>query len=277
MILELKNLTLKIVMHIILAAGAILMIFPFVWMFLTSFKPPSEILSIPPTFIPQNPTLHNYKAVLFGDWPFLRFLGNSIVLSAISTISIMITSSLAGFVFAKYEFRGKNLLFWSIVATMMVPFQSFMIPLYLLMNKFGWVNSYMGIVFPWLIQGFSTFFMRQNIAAIPDDLLDSARVDGCSNFGIYWRIILPLSKSALSAVAIFSFMFAMGYFIWPLIITSSTEKYVLTLGLTLFQHSFYTDYGLVMAGAAFATAPVLIAYGILRRRLVRGITLTGLK
>ena len=275
--MKFKDISIKLFLHFVLVLGATIMLFPFLWMIFTSLKPATEILSSPPTFFPHSVTLSHFKEVLFGDWPFIRFFINSIVLSTISTVCIIFTSSLAGYIFAKFEFIGKRVLFWSILGTMMIPFQSFIIPLYLLMNSFGWVDSYIGIVFPWLIQGFSTFFMRQNIASIPDELIDSAKVDGASNLTIYFRIILPLSKSALSAVAIFSFMFAMGYFIWPLIITSSTEKYVLTLGLTLFQHSFYTDYGLVMAGATITTAPVFIAYAVLRRRIIRGMTLTGLK
>jgi multiple sugar transport system permease protein len=146
-----------------------------------------------------------------------------------------------------------------------------------MLNKLHLINTYTGIVLPMLVMSYGIFFLRQNISAIPDDLLDAARIDGCSEFGIYLRVILPLSKSALSALGIFAFMSAWGSFIWPLIITHSREKFVLEVGLTMFQHRFFVDYGSTTAGATVAVLPVLIVFFVLRRRIVEGITLTGLK
>ena len=263
-------------LHIILLLGAAVMVLPFVWMILTSFKPTEEVLSWPPKLFPQHWTFSNYISV-FHEWPFGRFLVNSFVLSTISTISIIITSALSGFVFSKYRFVGKEVIFFLILTTVMVPFQVFMVPLYLSMVNAGLVDSYAGIVLPWLIMSFGIFFMRQNIASIPDDLIDAARIDGCSEFRIFRKVIFPLSKSAMSALAIFAFMDAWGYFIWPLIITSSTKKFVLEVGLALFQHRFFIDYGSTTAGSTIAILPVIVVFMIFRRHIIDGVTLTGLK
>jgi len=263
-------------LHIILLFGAAVMVLPFVWMILTSFKPTDEVLSWPPKLLPHHWTLSNYIGV-FQRWPFGRFILNSLVLSTISTVSIIITSTLSGFVFSKYRFVGKEAIFFLLLATVMVPFQVFMVPLYLSMVGVGLVDTYGGIVLPWLIMSFGIFFMRQNIASIPDELIDAARIDGCSEFGIFLNVIFPLSKSAMSALAIFAFMDAWGYFIWPLIITSTTEKFVLEVGLALFQHRFFIDYGSTTAGSTIAILPVIIVFMIFRRNIIEGVTLTGLK
>lgn len=263
-------------LHIILLLGAAVMVLPFVWMILTSFKPTEEVLSWPPKLFPQHWTFSNYISV-FHKWPFGRFIVNSLVLSTISTISIIITSTLSGFVFSKYRFIGKEVIFFLLLTTVMVPFQVFMVPLYLSMVNAGLVDSYAGIVLPWLIMSFGIFFMRQNIASIPDDLIDAARIDGCSEFRIFRKVIFPLSKSAMSALAIFAFMDAWGYFIWPLIITSSTKKFVLEVGLALFQHRFFIDYGSTTAGSTIAILPVIVVFMIFRRHIIEGVTLTGLK
>ncbi|HUV09044.1 MAG TPA: carbohydrate ABC transporter permease [Spirochaetia bacterium] len=263
-------------LHLVLLIGTALMLLPFVWMLFTSFKPTKEVLSWPPVLLPRHWTFVNYIGV-FTKWPFHLFFINSIALSTISTISILVTSSLAGFVFSKHSFPGKQTIFFLILATVMVPSEVFMVPLYLSMKDFGLVDTYAGIVMPWLIMSFGIFFMRQNIAGIPDDLIDAARIDGCSEFSIFSYVIFPLSKSALSALSIFAFMSAWGYFIWPLIITNTTEKFVLEVGLALFQHRFFIDYGSTTAGSAVAILPVIIVFLIFRRNIIEGVTLTGLK
>jgi len=263
-------------LHLILLFGTFLMLLPFAWMFLTSFKPTEEVLSWPPVFLPHNWTIVNYVNV-FTKWPFHMFFINSISLSTISTISIVITSSLAGYVFSKHSFPGKQTLFFLFLATVMIPAQVYMVPLYISMNQLGLVDTRAGVVFPWLIMSFGIFFMRQNIAGIPDDLMDAARIDGCSEFRIVSSVIVPLSRSAISALGIFAFMAAWGYFIWPLIITSTTRKFVLEVGLALFQHRFFIDYGSTTAGSTLAVLPVVVVFLIFRRNIIQGVTLTGLK
>ncbi len=269
--------TLKvIVMHIILILGGILMILPFVWMFVTSIKPAAEVLSWPPSFIPKSPTLENYRTVL-REAPFGRYFLNTFLISTISALSILFTSSLSGFIFAKYEFPGRNTLFLVLLATAMIPLECYMISLYLLINRFGWINTYQGVAAPILVMAFGVFFMRQNILSIPNELLDAARIDGCSEWRIYTTIILPLSRSALGALAIFAYMNAWSFFIWPLIVINERNLYTMELGLTIFQKRFTVDYGLITAGSTIAVLPILVIFLILRRNIIEGVTLTGLK
>lgn len=259
-----------------LILGAICMLLPFFWMLATSFKPPEEVISWPPSFIPHHPTFMNYFEA-FQAAPFHRFFFNSLTVSSISTISIILTSSLSGFIFAKYRFPGKNLIFLLILATSMVPFQSYMIPFYLMVNKLGWINTYQGLALPLLVMSFGIFFMRQNIISIPDELLDAAKIDGCSDWKIYYRIILPLSKPAMAALAIFSFKNAWADFIWPLLVANEINLYTMELGLGMFQHRFTVDYGSITAGSVISILPIITVFAIFRRHIIEGITLSGLK
>ena len=265
-----------IIMHIVLILGGIAMILPFVWMFVTSIKPSTEVLSWPPSFIPKSPTWENYRTVL-QEAPFGRYFLNTFLISTISALSILFTSSLSGFIFAKYEFPGRNTLFLVLLATAMIPLECYMISLYLLINRFGWINTYQGVVAPILVMAFGVFFMRQNILSIPNELLDAARIDGCSEWRIYTTIILPLSRSALGALAIFAYMNAWSFFIWPLIVINERSLYTMELGLTIFQKRFTVDYGLITAGSTIAVLPILVIFLILRRNIIEGVTLTGLK
>ena len=269
--------TLSIAKHLALLGGTVIMVLPFIWMLSTSFKPASEVLSWPPKFIPDTWTLDNY-ATVFKTAPFVRFFLNSVALSVFSTICVLLTSTLAGYVFGKFSFPMKNLLFMLILATAMVPFETYMIPLYLRMVQFGWVNKFMGLVAPYLVMSYGIFFMRQNVhTTIPDELIDAARIDGLSEFGIYWRIVLPLLSGSANALAIFSFMQTWAAFIWPLIITSSRELWTMELGLGMFQYRFSVDLGPINAGSVLSILPVMIVFMILRKHIVKGITLTGMK
>jgi multiple sugar transport system permease protein len=269
--------TLSIAKHLALIGGTVIMVLPFIWMLSTSFKPASEVLSWPPKFIPDTWTLENY-ATVFKTAPFVRFFLNSVALSVFSTICVLLTSTLAGYVFGKFSFPMKNFLFMLILATAMVPFETYMIPLYLRMVQFGWVNKFMGLVAPYLVMSYGIFFMRQNVhTTIPDELIDAARIDGLSEFGIYWRIVLPLLSGSANALAIFSFMQTWAAFIWPLIITSSRELWTMELGLGMFQYRFSVDLGPINAGSVLSILPVMIVFMILRKHIVKGITLTGMK
>ncbi|HBN97627.1 MAG TPA: hypothetical protein DDZ66_15180 [Firmicutes bacterium] len=266
----------QIVIHIVLVLGAAAMLLPFIWMLSTSVKPPEEVITWPPQFIPRNPTFDNYVEA-FTAVPLARFFLNSTLISTVSTVSILLTSSLAGFVFAKYRFPGRNLLFLVILATSMVPFQSYMIPFYLMVNRLGWISTYQGLVLPLLVMAFGIFFMRQNIMSVPDELMDAARIDGCSEFRIYWQIILPLSKSAMAALAIFAFKNAWADFIWPLLITNDIGLYTMELGLGMFQHRFTVDYGAITAASVISILPIVTVFVIFRRHIIEGVTLTGIK
>jgi multiple sugar transport system permease protein len=199
-------------------------------------------------------------------------------MSLVATASVAVTSLLAGAVFAKYRFPGRTLLFGLIIATAIVPFESYMIPLYLQLNAIKWINTYQGIVLPTLFLSFGIFLMRQHVAsAIPTDYLEAARIDGASEWWILWRVITPLSLPALSAIGIFAFIQAWGAFIWPLLVANDQLLFNMEVGLTAFQFKFSSDYGKLMAGSVISTLPMLVIFLILRRRIIDSVALTGLK
>jgi multiple sugar transport system permease protein len=263
--------------HAILLLGAIVMVLPMVWMLATSFKPAPEIAVWPPILLPQAPTFANYTGV-FETAPFARFFANSAGMSLVSTLSVALTSLLAGAVFAKYRFPGRTALFGLIIATAIVPFESYMIPLYLQINAIGWINTYEGIVLPTLFMSFGIFLMRQHVSsAIPTDYLEAARIDGASEWWILIRVIAPLSVSAFSAIGIFAFIQAWAAFIWPLLVANDQLLFNMEVGLTAFQFKFSTDFGKLMAGSVISTLPMLIVFLILRRRIIESVALTGIK
>jgi multiple sugar transport system permease protein len=263
--------------HAILLLGGIFMVLPMIWMLLTSFKPAPEIAVWPPVWLPQAPTLENYSGV-FETAPFGRFFANSVGMSLVATLSVAVTSLLAGTVFAKYRFPGRTALFGLVIATAIVPFESYMIPLYLQLNAIGWINTYQGIVLPTLFMSFGIFLMRQHVAsAIPTDYLEAARIDGASEWWILIRVIAPLSVSAFSAIGIFAFINAWIAFIWPLLVANDQLLFNMEVGLTAFQFKFSTDFGKLMAGSVISTLPMLIVFLILRRRIIESVALTGIK
>ncbi len=263
--------------HLLLMFGAAIMILPFIWMLSTSLKNPPEVLAYPPRFIPLEPTLANFTNV-FTTAPFVRFFFNSLLVSTVSTISVIFTSVLAGFIFAKYKFPGQWLLFILILATAMVPFETFMIPLYLLMKSLRLIDTYPALIGPYMIMSYGIFFMRQNIkSSVPDELIDAARIDGCSEWRIFGQIILPLMKSAVGALGIFAFMQSWAAFIWPLLITSTRSLWTMELGLGMFQFQYSIDEGAITAGSVISLIPILTVFFLLRRNIIQGITITGMK
>jgi multiple sugar transport system permease protein len=199
-------------------------------------------------------------------------------MSLVATASVCLTSFVAGAVFAKYRFPGRTLLFGLIIATAIVPFESYMIPLYIQLIAVGWINTYQGIILPTLFMSFGIFLMRQHVAsAIPTDYLEAARIDGASEWWILIRVIAPLSVSAFSAIGIFAFIQAWAAFIWPLLIANDQLLFNMEVGLTAFQFKFSTDFGKLMAGSVISTLPMLIVFLILRRRIIESVALTGIK
>ena len=263
--------------HVILMAGAVLMVLPMLWMLATSFKPPAEIAVWPPRWLPAAPTWDNFLGI-FKTAPFARFFLNSVGTSVVATIAVCLTSLVAGAVFAKYVFPGRRLLFQLIIATAIVPFESYLIPLYLQLNDIGWINTYQGLVLPYLFMAFGIFLMRQHVqSAIPTEYLEAARVDGASEWWILRRVIAPLSGNAMAAVGIFAFIQAWGAFIWPLLVANDQKLFNMELGLTAFQFRFSSDYGKLMAGSVVSVLPMLIIFLLLRRRIIENMALTGLK
>jgi multiple sugar transport system permease protein len=263
--------------HAVLMAGAVVMVLPMVWMLVTSFKPATEIAIWPPVFLPRAPTLENYTGA-FEAAPFGRFFINSVGVSLVATASVALTSMLAGAIFAKYVFPGRKLLFGLLLATAIVPFESYMIPLYFQLISLDWINTYQGIVLPYLFMAFGIFLMRQHVAsAIPTEFLEAARVDGGSEWWIMRRIIIPLSGNALAAVSIFAFIQAWGMFVWPLLVANDQSLFNMELGLTAFQFAFTADYGKLMAGSVVSVVPMLVIFLLMRRRIIENMALTGLK
>lgn len=271
-----KSKSLLVSLYLVGFALSIVMIIPFYWMVITGLKAPAEVITYPPIWIPSRIEWNNFK-VLFSSANFGRYFLNSSIVSGCVVPSVLLTSSLAGFIFAKYEFRGKDFLFALVISTMMVPFAVIMIPLYVEMAFLGLINTYGGLIFPTVVNAFGIFLMRQFMLSIPNDLLDAARIDGCSDFRIYWEIVLPNVKAPLSALTIFMFLWSWDNFLWPLIITETASMRTLPVGIAMFSNQFWMQYHLVMAGAVVIVVPVLVVFFVMQKRFIQGIVLTGLK
>ena len=263
--------------HAVLMFGGLVMVMPMLWMLATSFKPPTEVSLWPPVFLPQHPSFENYTGA-FQAAPFGRFFLNSVLIATVSTASIALTSLVAGTVFAKYRFPGRSILFGLVLATAIVPFEAYMIPLYLQLVGLEWINTYQGIILPYLFMAFGIFLMRQHVSsAIPTDLLEAARMDGAGEWWILRRVVAPLSGNALAAVGIFAFIQGWGIFIWPLLVANDQLMFNMELGLTAFQFLFTSDIGKLMAGSVVSVVPMLIIFLLLRRRIIESVALSGIK
>ncbi len=269
------------VLHWVLVAlltiGGLAMVFPIFWLFSVSFRPAPELNVVPPHLFPDVWTLKNYEEV-FQRAPMLLYLWNSLVFATVSTFFIILTSSTAGYIFAKFRFPGNNAIFILVLATAIVPFEIYMVPLFLQMNALHLVNKPLGLFLPFLVLSYGIFFMRQNtITSVPDEILDAARIDGMSETGIMIRLVPRLLAPAVSALAILAFIQAWTAFIWPLLILNEPKYFPMELGLSQFANTGSTNFGVTSAAAVIALLPSIIAFLFLRRRIVEGITLTGLK
>ena len=271
-----KNLWSWAGLHLFLGITSFLMVVPFFWVFLTSFKQSTEIVTETPQLLPMVWTMENYLK-LPKVAPFVRFFLNSIIVSGVSTIFIALGSAACGYVFAKYRFRGKDFLFFLVISTILIPLQTYIVPLYLLTWKLGWINSYQGLIFPLIIMSSGIFFLRQNIMSIPDELIDAARVDGASEWRVFLSIILPLSFSPIAAISIVNWVYTWSLFIWPLIVANSTEMFTMELGLMYFQREYAVDYGGIMAACVITLIPVLAVFLAFRTRIIEGVAFTGMK
>jgi multiple sugar transport system permease protein len=264
----------RVALYLILLAGGLLMVFPFVWMVVSSLKSASEIYSL--SLLPPNPSLANYREVL-NETPFIRWFANSLLVAGITTASVAFFDSLVGYVLAKFRFPGRQLIFLVILSTLMVPTEMLVIPWYMLSINLHWTDIYWGIMFPGVISAFGIFLMRQFFLGVPDDILDAARIDGFSEFRIFWTIALPLVRPALAALCIFTFLGNWNAYIWPLIVIRSDEMQTLPVGIAYFSSEAGSAFHLIMAAAAMATIPVIIVFIIFQRQIIKGIALTGVK
>jgi multiple sugar transport system permease protein len=266
----------EILLHILLAIGGLLMVFPFIWMVLTSLKDFSQAFLIPPSWIPNPWVWQNYPRSLQA-LPFGRAYFNSFYITAIVVTATLLTASMAAYAFAKIRFPGRELLFLLFLATLMIPYQVTIIPLFLLMTNIGWVDTHWALIVPpSLFNAFAVFMLRQFIRGIPKELEEAAIVDGANRGVIYWKIILPLLVPALSALGIFIFLGSWNSFFHPLIFLSTPDLFTVPLLLDQFRGQYTVDWTLLMAGSAIAVIPVLIVYIIGQRQIIEGITLTGL-
>ncbi len=265
-------------MQIFLISVGLIIAMPIIIAFFTSFKPPQEVITYPPRFWPSTWTLRNFE-VAFSTNPFARFLLNSFIQTGLVTIGQVLFSLLAAFAFANLKFAGRNALFYVILASLMIPFELTFIPNFQLVSSWGWTNSYQGLAVPFLASAFGVFLLRQFFLGIPSDLHDAALIDGSSNWRYLWQIVVPLSKGAIGAFAIFAFLSAWNQYLWPLVITDKIEWRTIQIGIRFFMTNIErgADWGAVMAGAIIALAPTMIAFLIAQKQLVKGIAMTGLK
>ncbi len=268
----------KFFSYLLLTMIAFTMIVPFLWMISTSFKPESEILRR--NVFPQEPTLDNYSDVINKtDLPL--WYKNSFIVAVMSTVSVAFFDSLAGYVFAKYNFPGKRPIFIIFLTSLMVPTEMLLIPWFIMSSNppigATWVDTYWGIAFPGVITASGIFLMRQFMQGVPDELLDAGRIDGVSEFGLYWRVAVPLSLPAIGALCIFNFLGNWNAFIWPLIATTRSEMFTLPVGIQQFSSEADTPWNLIMTGASLSVVPLLIVVIIFQRYIIEGIALTGLK
>jgi multiple sugar transport system permease protein len=254
---------------------ALLVSVPFLWMISGSFKPPSEVLSRPPTLLPVRFTFENYLT-LFQQLDFGLYLLNTLIVVGLSFFGLILRA-MAGYGFAKYRFPGRNAFFALVLVTMMIPEQVTMIPTFLVLNQMGLVNSFMGIVMPGLVSAFSVFLFRQFMATIPDEMIEAARLDGASEARIFWKIILPLSGPILGVQAILLFISSWNSFIWPLVVATEQSKYTLSVGLALLDGQYSAEYGLKMAGAAVMVVPILIVFIFSQKFIVQSFATSGIK
>jgi multiple sugar transport system permease protein len=263
--------------YLILGLGLVVVMSPFIWMALSSVKGEGEIRRVPPTWWPEAPTLDNFRE-LFARLDFPQFFANSTIVAVSVTIGNLVFCSMLGYVLAKFEFGGKKLLFRLVLGTLMIPGMVTLVPLFVLVANMGLVNSYGGLILPFLAAPFGVFLMRQFFFAIPDELIDAARVDGASEARIFLQVVMPLSKPALATLAIITFLGSWNNFLWPLVVATTEDKYTLPVALALYSTGQnQTDYGILLAGAVVVVVPVLVVFLALQRHFVQGIAMTGIK
>lgn len=266
----------KIIVIVLLCIGSLFVVVPFLWMIFSSFKQIDEFYLMPPKILPQKFTLDNFKE-LFERGNFGRYYLNSLFVTIMQVVMNLLVVTLAGYGFAKYEFKGKNFLFTLILSTTMIPWVATIIPLYILTYKVGAIDTYFGLIFPGMVDVFSIFLMRNFMTTIPTSLIEAARIDGAGEFFIFRKLILPLIKPIIAVVTINKFIASWNAFQWPLLIVNRDELRTLPLAIAKFSSQYYDAYNLKMAAATLAIVPVLIIYIAFQNYFVEGISLTGVK
>ena len=258
-------------MNTIVLIGVLVSAVPFVFMVTASFRDQGELYSLPVTIMPREWQGHNYQK-LFGDTDFVIWYGNTIFTAGIRTALGVYLAAMGGAAFAKYEFRFKRACFFIVLATLTLPFHAILIPLFLLMRDLAWIDTYWAIIIPGVVGAFNIFLMRQYIEAVPDELMDAARIDGASEIGIFHRIILPLVRPALGVVAILTFVGTWNDFLWPLIVLHDDQKYLLSIGIATMDGPYDVEVGAIMAASFLSTLPIVIIFVLMQRQIIAGLT-----
>ena len=266
----------RVVTYGILTAVAIAALMPVYWMFTTSLMGQASYLKQPPEWFPVDPTFQNFQQ-MFANPNMFRWMLNSAFVSLSVTLLNIFFASLAGYVFAKIDFPGRRWMFWAYLATMMVPFQVTMFPLFKLMARWGWVNTYWALIVPAACWPYNVFLMRQVIQSLPSEILDAGRIDGCSEFSLFRRVVLPMSTNGIAVMGIFTFIASWNDFLWPLIILNSEKMRTLPIALATFQSTYETNYGLLMAGGVIMAVPMFIMFFVFQRYFLQGVTFGALK
>lgn len=272
-----KYLNFNWIWTLLVVFGAFFMLLPFVWMVLTSLKTPAEIQAIPLKFWPDNWLNFQNYIDLFKRQPFHLYVWNTIVVSGISTFTSVIFSAMAGYGFAKFKFPLKEFWFFSILALLMIPFQAIVIPLYQWVIQFGLINTYIGLMLPQFVSAFGVFMMREAAEGIPNDYIDSARLDGSSELGIFFRIILPSITPSLAALTIIKFLWTWNEFFWPLVCTNNDLMKVITLGLASFNNQYFVEYNLATAASVISIIPILALFLGFQKWMVKAVVMSGIK
>lgn len=259
-----------------LALIALAALFPVVWMILTSFKPETDVVTIPPRLWPREWSLEAYRAI-WSRIPFLRYLLNSILFTGGVTFTSLALDCMAGYGFARLPYKGRDLLFVAVLITLMLPFHVTLVPLFVMLQKFGWYNSFAGLIIPRATNAFGIFMMRQFFLTLPKEFEEAARIDGASEFKIFYQVYLPLAAPAVGTLLVFHFMYNWNDFLWPMIMTSTNTMRTLPVGLTLFMGQHVVEYAVVMAGATLTLLPVLVLFLLLQKYFVKGLATSAIK
>ena len=260
-----------VVLNALVIFGVLLTVIPYIYMVTASFRTQGELYSLPVTIFPREWTDANYLK-LFNDTEFVRWYGNTIWVAGLRTLLGVYFAAAAGYAFAKFNFRFKRFLFFTVLATLILPFHVLLIPLFVMMADFGWVDSYLAIIVPGLVSAFNIFLMRQYTESVPNELLDAARIDGASEAGIFHRIVLPLVRPGLGVVAILTFVQTWNDFLWPLIVLHDSSKYLLSIGIATMDGPYDVEVGAIMAASFLSTVPILAIFVLMQRQIIAGLT-----
>jgi len=271
-----RRLLRRSILYLVLILGAVYAALPFVWMLLTSLKTRSEALRDPPTLLPKVWHFDNYLKA-WRAAPFERYFLNTFFICFVVVVGVAITSTLAAYAFARMDFYGRNVIFVLILSTLMIPFETIIIPNFIILKHLHWLNTYASLIVPWIASVFSVFLMRQYISQLPQDLFDSAALDGAGHLRILWSIVVPLMRGPLAAVMLFAFLGSWNSLLWPLIVTNSQSLRPIQLGLSVFINQDANEPTLLMAASAFTIAPIVLLYFVAQRQFMEGFASSGLK